>query len=118
MLVSKQATLTIPPGRLEGALNAPFPLLSGFASASIMCTLISSTRQEPFAGKTTYASLTASFIILGGHLSEADDDRYLVTWKHLRSASQETNPVNSCGSREAQVVAKSAVTAGQSLFDP
>src|ERR1700757_1975074 len=59
-----RATFTIRPGNLAAALSTSFHLRSGFASLSIVCTLISSTRQALYGGNTTYASSTASFIIL------------------------------------------------------
>src|SRR5258706_16235575 len=58
-----QATFTIRRGNLAATLSTPFHLRSGFASPSIVCTPISSTRQALYAGNTTYASSTASFII-------------------------------------------------------
>src|SRR5882762_5529330 len=50
--------------RRYSALSTAFPPRSGFASPSIVCTIISSTLQVPYAGKTTCASSTASYITL------------------------------------------------------
>src|SRR5258705_6907 len=50
--------------RWAAGRSTAFPLPSGFAAPSIVCMLISLTLPVPRAGKTTYASSTASFIIL------------------------------------------------------
>jgi hypothetical protein len=49
---------------LAAALNTDYPLPLGFASASIICVPISTTLQEQFARKTTFASSIAWFITL------------------------------------------------------